>query len=631
MDVLLVVMPFADIGRPAIGVSLLQPAVVSAGFSSRVEYFNIDLAEAIGRDVYDQLASSFPSESLIGEWYFADMVFDEGLPSETEYLSRILGTYARDTAFLEKIQRARKHRQKFIEDCILRISRHRPRVVGFTTTFHQTCACLAVARRLKYLPHAPVIIFGGANCEGEMGLQIVKSFPCVDYACSGEGDRSFPYFLDGLLGKGEVPAVQGIVARGDTTATSAERVKDLDTLPIPDYSDYFGRVDSSLLREEMKVDLVIETSRGCWWGAKQHCTFCGLNGDSMAFRSKSLQRAFSELAALTQRYGVKSVECVDNILDMKYVPALFQKLKESGMGLELFYEVKSNLRYDQLVALQAGGVRAIQPGIESFSNQVLQLMRKGCSGFQNIQLLRWCEELEVKAGWNLLAGFPGESPSEYDRMAELIPKIAHLQPPMGCSPVRLDRFSPFFAQPETFGLVRLRPVPAYYYVFPLGRKELAKLAYFFDFDYASGCRPFEYMVPLSHEVRRWIEARASPEGLRPQLDAVFSGTEILITDTRRSRTSADHRLSGAEAKVYKLCDSAQSFTSLCQRLSTLTHEVIRNALSALVSAKLMIQDEDHYLSLAVFRNRPSKSATKEEYANAPTQQTSTSDALLHLV
>jgi hypothetical protein len=65
------------------------------------------------------------------------------------------------------------------------------------------------------------------------------------------------------------------------------------------------------------------------------------------------------------------------------------------MELELFYEIKFNLPYERLAALRTGGVRALQPGIESFSKQVLRLMRKVRTALQNIQLLRWCEELVV--------------------------------------------------------------------------------------------------------------------------------------------------------------------------------------------------------------------------------------------
>src|ERR1700747_1625319 len=122
----------------------------------------------------------------------------------------------------------------------------------------------------------------------------------------------------------------------------------------------------------------------------------------------------------------------------------FFRSVRKGSKLEFFLETKSNLRFEQLRTLRRGGVRAIQPGIESFSNQVLQLMRKGCTGLQNIQLLRWCEELGITVFWNLLYGFPGESPVEYARMAELIPLLAHLQKPGYCGRIHVDRFSPLF-------------------------------------------------------------------------------------------------------------------------------------------------------------------------------------------
>ena len=136
----------------------------------------------------------------------------------------------------------------------------------------------------------------------------------------------------------------------------------------------------------------------------------------MSFRSKSPERAFDELKFLSETYGRKRIDCVDNILEMKYINTLFPKLRDSGLGIELFYEVKSNLHYKQLLTLYEGGLRGIQPGIESFSNEVLRLMKKGCTGLQNIQLIRWCAELGIDVAYNILTGFPDESPSEYERM-----------------------------------------------------------------------------------------------------------------------------------------------------------------------------------------------------------------------
>ncbi len=196
-----------------------------------------------------------------------------------------------------------------------------------------------------------MIVFGGANCEGEMGLQLLASFPWIDYVASGEAD-TLPRRCSTVAPAATRPApVRGVApARGAGGRRSAsEAIRDLDALPYPDYDDYFARARARRRScRDAVAHVVFETSRGCWWGAKHHCTFCGLNGDTMAFRSKSPERAFDEISDLARRYGAERVGCVDNILDMRYVDTLFPLLAASGLELELFYEVKANLRYDQL-------------------------------------------------------------------------------------------------------------------------------------------------------------------------------------------------------------------------------------------------------------------------------------------
>src|SRR4030095_5227998 len=117
-------------------------------------------------------------------------------------------------------------------------------------------------------------------------------------------------------------------------------------------------------------------------------------------------------------------------------------LAARNLGIELFYEVKANLNKEQLSLLRAAGITAIQPGIESLSDIVLQIMRKGVSALQNIRLLKWCRQLGISPHWNLIWGFPDEPPAEYQRMAELVPLITHLTPPVGSSKIQIHRFSP---------------------------------------------------------------------------------------------------------------------------------------------------------------------------------------------
>jgi ribosomal peptide maturation radical SAM protein 1 len=628
MDVVFAVMPFADIGRPAIGVSLLKAAAARAGFSSIVQYYCMQLADLMGYEVYQKVSSSFAPDLLVGEWFFAGDLFGDEIPADDEYLDKILSRSA-PPEIIESIQKARKVRSQYLDSAAQHIAGMSPAIVGFTTTFHQTCASMAVARRLKAMPNPPVIVFGGANCEGEMGLQMLESFPWIDWICSGESDISFVKLLHHLLrnGPGDIP---GVLERERSTVPAvSEAIKDMDALPYPDYDDYFRQLEEAKCGAEAGRQIIVETSRGCWWGAKHHCTFCGLNGETMAFRSKSPARAFEEIDFLSRRYGSPKVGCVDNILDMRYLDTLFPMLAASGLELDLFYEVKANLRFDQLVKMRRGGLKQIQPGIESFSNQVLRLMDKGVSGFQNIQLMRWCEETGIDCAWNLLAGFPGESTAEYERMAELIPLLTHLNPPCSCAQIRLDRFSPFHFRSDTFGFRNLRPARAYYFVFPLGRRELMRLAYFFDFDYGDGRQVQAYLEPVQRRVQEWWDGRMAGES-RPRLDAYFEEDRILVTDTRPPGRSAQYHLTGLRARLFVLCDSASTAPALARQLRMDEAEV-QDALESLVDDGLLARDDGQFLTLAVFRNRPAALSSPRSNAYLQTTETTSAEPLLRVV
>ena len=630
-DVVFAALPFADFQRPVIGASLLQAGLHKLGFQSRIEYFNIAFAEIIGTEIYELLASGLSPSCLAGEWFFADLVFTDKIPDAADYLSKILSRHLPAATAQSAILEARKARSLFIDSCVARLVELQPKIVGFPTSFHQTCACLAVAQRLKTTTNPPIVVFGGANCEGEMGLQLIRSFPWIDYIAIAEADLSFPRLIANILNHNDPNPVPGILSRYGEPS-DPERVTEMDELPLPDYSDFFDRVSHSSLCDALHPVALIETSRGCWWGAKHHCTFCGLNGAAMSFRSKSVKRCFQEFASVSELYQTKRIDCVDNILDTRYIRSLFPLLADGNLDLELFYEVKANLTYDQLELMHAGGVCGIQPGIENFSDQVLRLMNKGCTGFQNIQLLRWCRELGIEVVWNILAGFPGESPDEYERQAELIPLLTHLMPPTGCTPIRLDRFSLFHTNPSNFGFERVRPANAYYYVFPLERRELSRLAYFFEFDYADGRDPNSYLNHLREEISKWWGAQSDPNHDKPLLDARPHADGLLIEDTRPIAMKHRNILSGIPAQLYLACDTARNIVTLARPFSQeMDESEVRVILDSFVIAKTMIKIDDHYLSLAVFRERTLLKELTQSSDSPQVHQAPATESLLRVV
>jgi hypothetical protein len=169
--------------------------------------------------------------------------------------------------------------------------------------------------------------------------------------------------------------------------------------------------------------------------------------------------------------------------------------------------------------------------------------------------------------------------------------------------VRLDRFSPFHTRAAQFGFRKLRPSRAYFFVFPLARRELERLAYFFDYDYDDGRRPEAYLEPVQRAVQRWWRTRTPEASAR--LDAWFhEDGSVEVADTREVATQPHFVLTGVRAQLLALCDVSTTVSALLGHpaLAGFTNQV-HSTLDSLVSDGLMAHEAGHYLTLAVFRNR----------------------------
>ena len=608
--------------RPALGLSLLKARLHETGFDCDVRYLTFAFAEFIGQGEYQWLCYELPYTAFAGDWSFTHALYGERPEAEQAYVQEVM----RDAWHLTDIDIARvlQVRSKvpyFLNYCMDAIPWQDYSMVGFTSTFEQNIASLALAKRLKQTYPKISIVFGGANWEADMGHELHRQFPFVDYVCSGEAEESFPALVRRVFEEtpmnGEVAPIPGIVYRDrkkqSVFSGNADLIRDMDTLPVPDFSDYFHDLEQCTVSSAVLPTLLFETSRGCWWGAKSHCTFCGLNGGTMAFRSKSPRRALDEIEELVDRWRLTNVEVVDNILDMKYFSNVLPALASSGRSLQIFYEVKSNLSREQVKLLSEAGVNRIQPGIESLSDHVLKLMRKGVTALRNIQLLKWCREFNIIAEWNILYGFPGETPEDYRSLLELLRAIRFLRPPCAAGPIRLDRFSPYHNSPADFGLIKVRPLSTYRYLYPFEEESLMRIAYYFDFDYAPDNDPTGYAAEVVAYAYDW-KNNPEPGSL---CSIVRPDGSLALLDTRSDATISELILSGLERAAYEFCDQLQVGASVVRHLRALFPEVefsdqqVFDFLDSLVQNRLMVTDGSNYLSLAI-RMPTIQSKTKRE-------------------
>jgi ribosomal peptide maturation radical SAM protein 1 len=590
--VCLVNMPYASLNRPSLALGLLKAVLEREGISTAVEYANLWLAEEIGLSLF-HLPSQFPKDFLAGEWTFAAAAFREApRAGDEEYLERIAAChtsvpgYHRNAAeavrLVADLRALRRSASGFIDRAAERVLATGARIVGCTSTFEQHTASLALLRRVRELDPTVITLLGGANCEGVMGRTTHRSFPWVDYVVAGEADALIAGLCRRLLDEGrEIPAEElaaGIYgpahrhARLSLSEAPKPVFEDLDSLPVPDFADYFRALGGSRFAAAVRTGLPLETSRGCWWGAVRHCTFCGLNGSSMAFRSKSPGRVQEEIVELERRHGISRFETVDNILDMTYFQTLLPTLAaDGGDRRKIFYEVKANLRRSQVEMLRRAGILWLQPGIESLHSSVLELIDKGVQAWQNVQLLKASRELGVRLSWNFLWGFPGESDDWYAEMAAWLPALEHLQPPSGVIRVRYDRFSPYHQRPGKYGL-SLAPASAAAHVYPLPRPELLDLTYYFTDegrpDVFSGvggaimaARPAVQAIQAL--VRSW--SIAFWMGDPPVLSVEDDGEGLEIEDTRGCAVERRYRLTGLDRAVYLAAEDAPLKEKLAAR------------------------------------------------------------------
>ncbi len=316
-------MPFGSLERPSIALGLLKSILRDHGIESSVHYANFLFSEKIGLRSYN-FFSNYSSELLIGEWVFSKKAFPDFEVDSTPYLN-----YCREVHIKEGVlQRARTASSPFVDELAEIILSENPKIVGCSSVFQQHCASLAILRRIKELKPDVVTIMGGANCEGIMGIVTHREFNWVDYVVSGEADIVFPQLCKLIFeNDGDIPVAnlpEGVLGPRHREINmrvddlGSVRVENIENLPVPDYDEYFQAWEKSSYKRQILSGLLVETSRGCWWGQKKPCSFCSLTGKTNTYRLKSSKRTQEELAFLSKKYNLKKIELVDNIFSIKY-------------------------------------------------------------------------------------------------------------------------------------------------------------------------------------------------------------------------------------------------------------------------------------------------------------------------
>lgn len=590
---ILVSAPWALYDRPSIQLGALKAYLRKCfpGLPVRAEHFHLEAAALIGYPLYQAVSE----RTWIAECVAAALLFPE-------QASRIEKLFIRQSRRNRLVRRAGlEHLKAGLDQACDRFIKSVDwagfGLAGFSISLCQLSASLYLIRRIKKLfPGLPVVV-GGSSFSGDSPEVLTTLFPEINYLIRGEGETGLAALAEGLcLGGLERAAVDNV---------PPEQLRDLETLPTPDYDDYFTLLRGFVPEKRFFPVLPVEASRGCWWQAHKGghsgggCAFCNLNLQWAGYRSKSPRKVAAEIEDLSTQHKVLSFSFMDNLLPRKGANELFETLAGTGKDYRLFGEIRADTPVGQLVAMRRAGMREAQVGIESLSTGLLARMGKGVSALHNIEVMRHCEALGVNHGGNLIVHFPG---STKDEVLETLDNLAFVAAYRPLKPVSfwLGLESPVFKAPQCFGIRLTGNDMRWKALFPVSVVEKMRLMIQ---GYRGGCGEQRRLWrPVLARLRHWNKNYGllmnGPDP-RPILGYQDGKDFLIITRRQILGTSDTHRLPQVSRRVYLYCRKSRSRERIQAQFPQLPADKVDGFLRMMLDRRLMFSENDRFLSLAV--------------------------------
>jgi len=308
-------------------------------------------------------------------------------------------------------------------------------------------------------PSHPLTVLGGIVVTSEPDVVFEAIRP--DYAVMGEGEDAAPELLSQLIQGKRPESIPGTIFSKDGITVKnpvAPTPKELDSIHYPaldkiGYREWLDNQTATGMVETSKIYPVIG-SRGCPF----KCTFCY---HYEKYRERSLDSIFKELEENIPRYDVNAIGLYDdcfslNMDRLKEFCSRIWNLQEK-LGRRLAWSVQvtvKNISSEILQLLKDAGCTSISFGFESFSQSVLNSMRKPIRTEEIQNALRLTLEYGLVVQANFIFGDVAETPASYSETLDFWKRSCQGQ--VNLDIIRLYPGSPIYEQSVERGIIKDR-------------------------------------------------------------------------------------------------------------------------------------------------------------------------------
>ncbi|MEN6374032.1 MAG: radical SAM protein [Smithella sp.] len=267
-----------------------------------------------------------------------------------------------------------------------------------------------VVDSVRKLSRNITIIVGGGliSSTPQIAMQALEH---ADIGVIGEGEFTVQELACALRGQRELNTVTGLIFKNGTDyilTTPREEIKDLDSLPWPDYTG---------LGYDKLIDHIRSVPVVCGRSCPFRCTFC-YHPSGNTYRSRSIDNIIAEIKWLKETYAIDAVHLIGEGLFLKQKEAyeLCEKLRNIGIAWSCTMHAVY-FEDDLIKTMKDSGCISVNLGVESACDRILKSMNKKTrfNTIENALQLLHKNKLSIDANFIF-----GDSQEDLDSVEETI-------------------------------------------------------------------------------------------------------------------------------------------------------------------------------------------------------------------
>jgi radical SAM superfamily enzyme YgiQ (UPF0313 family) len=463
-------------------------------------------------------------------------------------------------------------------------------VFGFSVTNVGLLSSLFLSRSIKAYNKDAKIVWGGPVVTPETGSQLILTFPFLDLLVYGEGESVLEKILERFHEGRSAGGLCGTISKNDEGVLTG----DLQEIVHPDYRQYPDYSGFHLADYE-NLTLSLLSSSGCAWN---RCAFCSEGLRENRFHHRKGKNVAAEFHDLSKRYKPTSIQFVDNCAngDIPHLEEMCDLLS-NGFGKQPWRCMirSKNITRDLLGKMKMAGCYSVFIGLESFSDPVLERMRKGCNKLHHLRLFKFAREQGISVEANFMIFFPSETVDDIKETLNVLQQYAYLW--RNCR-FWLSSFSAelnceVFNDPGKFGVELVKWTDSSEYFPSVIESRMIFWNYYW--------RHLDQQDDKTLEMcRRYLDLQQFIQAF--QLDSIprkyyyeQDADIIICTETPRSRRTSKILLRDTQRDIFIGCDDISTLSDLKEKTNLDEHR-LRHSLALMEEEGWVAQSGEHYLN-----------------------------------